>query len=144
MPVQVSIVQKKDTKKIYAMKYMNKLSLVQRKVVRNVFSEIELMKSLSHPFLVNLWFTFQDDEDLFIVVDVLLGGDVRYHMERGVQFKAGDVKLLICEISLALDYLREKRIVHRLAGAFLALLVNLLCHTSTVHKRHTGTVVLTE
>ena len=56
---QVCIVQKRDTKKMYAMKYMNKAMCVEKDAVSNVFREIELLQRLSHPFIVNLWFTFQ-------------------------------------------------------------------------------------
>ncbi|XP_059912206.1 serine/threonine-protein kinase 32B-like [Gadus macrocephalus] len=50
---KVCIVQKKDTKKMYAMKYMNKLKCVERNEVRNVLKELQIMKNLEHPFLVN-------------------------------------------------------------------------------------------
>lgn len=49
------IVQKKDTKKMYAMKYMNKLKCVERNEVRNVLKELQIMQNLEHPFLVNFW-----------------------------------------------------------------------------------------
>ncbi|CAL8400253.1 unnamed protein product [Boreogadus saida] len=52
---KVCIVQKKDTKKMYAMKYMNKLKCVERNEVRNVLKELQIMKNLEHPFLVNFW-----------------------------------------------------------------------------------------
>ncbi|KAL4604885.1 serine/threonine-protein kinase 32B-like isoform X1 [Arapaima gigas] len=52
---KVCIVQKKDTKKMYAMKYMNKLKCVERNEVRNVFKELQIMQNLEHPFLVNFW-----------------------------------------------------------------------------------------
>ncbi|KAL6078592.1 hypothetical protein STEG23_020828, partial [Scotinomys teguina] len=51
---KVCIVQKNDTKKMYAMKYMNKQKCVERNEVRNVFKELQIMKGLEHPFLVNL------------------------------------------------------------------------------------------
>lgn len=52
---QVCIVQKRDTKQMYAMKYMNKQKCVERDEVRNVFRELQIMQGLEHPFLVNLW-----------------------------------------------------------------------------------------
>ncbi|KAJ8777208.1 hypothetical protein J1605_014591 [Eschrichtius robustus] len=51
---KVCIVQKNDTKKMYAMKYMNKQKCVERNEVRNVFKELQIMQGLEHPFLVNL------------------------------------------------------------------------------------------
>ncbi|KAI1903060.1 hypothetical protein AGOR_G00023300 [Albula goreensis] len=110
---KVCIVQKKDTKKMYAMKYMNKLKCVERNEVRNVFKELQIMQNLEHPFLVNFWYSFQDEEDMFMVVDLLLGGDLRYHLQQNVHFTESTVKLYICEIALALHYLRGKHIIHR-------------------------------
>ncbi|MBZ3878083.1 Serine/threonine-protein kinase 32A, partial [Sciurus carolinensis] len=107
------IVQKNDTKKMYAMKYMNKQKCVERNEVRNVFKELQIMQGLEHPFLVNLWYSFQDEEDMFMVVDLLLGGDLRYHLQQNVRFQEDTVKLFICELALALDYLQSQRIIHR-------------------------------
>ena len=55
------------------MKYMNKVQIIKKHAVENVFREIELVKQLEHPFLVNLWYTFQDQEDIFLVLDLMLG-----------------------------------------------------------------------
>uniref|UniRef100_A0AAY5EFT6 Protein kinase domain-containing protein n=1 Tax=Electrophorus electricus TaxID=8005 RepID=A0AAY5EFT6_ELEEL len=97
---------------MYAMKYMNKLKCVQRNEVRNVFKELQILQTLEHPFLVNFWYSFQDEEDMFMVVDLLLGGDLRYHLQQNVHFSESTVKLYICELALALHYLRSKHIIH--------------------------------
>ncbi|XP_059326978.1 serine/threonine-protein kinase 32B [Ammospiza nelsoni] len=110
---KVCIVQKRDTKKMYAMKYMNKQKCIERDEVRNVFRELQIMQGLEHPFLVNLWYSFQDEEDMFMVVDLLLGGDLRYHLQQNVHFNEGTVKLYICELALSLDYLQRYHIIHR-------------------------------
>ncbi|XP_032484487.1 serine/threonine-protein kinase 32A isoform X1 [Phocoena sinus] len=98
---------------MYAMKYMNKQKCVERNEVRNVFKELQIMQGLEHPFLVNLWYSFQDEEDMFMVVDLLLGGDLRYHLQQNVRFQEDTVKLFICELAMALDYLQSQRIIHR-------------------------------
>ncbi|XP_051474294.1 serine/threonine-protein kinase 32C isoform X3 [Apus apus] len=110
---KVCIVQKRDTEKMYAMKYMNKQQCIERDEVRNVFRELEILQEIEHVFLVNLWYSFQDEEDMFMVVDLLLGGDLRYHLQQNVQFTEETVKLYICEMALALDYLRSQHIIHR-------------------------------
>ncbi|MEQ2236501.1 Serine/threonine-protein kinase 32C [Ilyodon furcidens] len=48
-----------------------------------------------------------------MVVDLLLGGDLRYHLQQNVHFSESTVKLYICELALALGYLRSKHIIHR-------------------------------
>ncbi|EPY86979.1 serine/threonine-protein kinase 32C [Camelus ferus] len=123
---QVCIVQKRDTEKMFAMKYMNKQQCIERDEVRNVFRELEILQEIEHIFLVNLWcagagrhgaagleYSFQDEEDMFMVVDLLLGGDLRYHLQQNVQFSEDTVRLYICEMALALDYLRSQHIIHR-------------------------------
>uniref|UniRef100_A0A3B5BBW2 Serine/threonine kinase 32C n=1 Tax=Stegastes partitus TaxID=144197 RepID=A0A3B5BBW2_9TELE len=58
-------------------------------------------------------YSFQDEEDMFMVVDLLLGGDLRYHLQQNVQFSEDAVKLYLCEMTLALDYLQSQHIIHR-------------------------------
>lgn len=48
-----------------------------------------------------------------MVVDLLLGGDLRYHLQQNVRFQEVTVKLFICELAMALDYLQSQRIIHR-------------------------------
>ena len=50
---------------------------------------------------------------MFMVVDLLLGGDLRYHLQQNVRFQEDTVKLFICELAMALDYLQSQRIIHR-------------------------------
>nr|KAG5687523.1 hypothetical protein BaRGS_034579 [Batillaria attramentaria] len=109
----VCIVQKKDTKKMFAMKYMNKAMCARQMAINNVIRELNMLTRLEHPFLVNLWYAFQDEEDMFMVVDLLLGGDLRYHVQQDVNFSEECVKIYLCELALALDYLRSQDILHR-------------------------------
>lgn len=98
---------------MYAMKHVNKMVCIQKDAFRNVMREIELLVDLAHPFLVNLWFSFQDSEDMFLVFDLLLGGDLRFHLNQCGRFSESRVKLYVCEVAMGLDYLRKQRIVHR-------------------------------
>ncbi|GFR68763.1 serine/threonine-protein kinase 32C [Elysia marginata] len=49
------------------------------------------------------------------VVDLLLGGDLRYHMSEDMTFTEDHVTLYVAELALALDYLRGQGIIHRKA-----------------------------
>ena len=48
-----------------------------------------------------------------MVVDLLQGGDLRYHIDQGVVFSDDSIRLFALEAAHALDYLREKLIIHR-------------------------------
>lgn len=110
---KVCIVQKRDSGVLYAMKYVSRSACESRGALGGVIKEVELLASLEHPFLVNLWFSFQDEEDLFMVCDLLTGGDLRYHLQNRVEFSEESVALLVCELGSALDYLQNQRVVHR-------------------------------
>lgn len=62
--LQVCIVRKRDSGQLYAMKYMSKAQCRLRDALKNVLREVEILASLDHPFLVNLWFSFQGKEIL--------------------------------------------------------------------------------
>lgn len=51
--------QKRDTGRLYAMKYVSRSACVGRGALAGVLKEVELLSSLEHPFLVNLWYSFQ-------------------------------------------------------------------------------------
>ncbi|XP_043267799.1 serine/threonine-protein kinase 32B [Venturia canescens] len=111
---KVCIVQKRDrTGNMYAMKYVHKGECAEKGALKNVAREVEILSKLEHPCLVNLWFSFQDEEDLFMVSDLLLGGDLRYHIQQQVIFTEESIALYVAEIALALDYLQSHRILHR-------------------------------
>ncbi|TKR77569.1 hypothetical protein L596_018515 [Steinernema carpocapsae] len=110
---KVCIVRHKQTKKHYALKYMDKRRCVRKSAAFNVLRELELLSELNHPFLVNLWSSFQDDKYMFMVCDLLLGGDLRYHLNRQGHFSEDRSKLYVCEMAHALAYLHNHRIIHR-------------------------------
>eukprot|EP00118_Oscarella_pearsei_P011136 m.72405 g.72405 ORF g.72405 m.72405 type:complete len:347 (+) comp35799_c0_seq7:675-1715(+) len=110
---KVCIVRKRDTKMLYAMKYMSKANIVAKRAVKDVLRELHILARLDHPFIVRLWFSFQDEEDLFLVMELLLGGDLRYHLGRLGPFADKSVRLFAAEIVLALEYLRERSVIHR-------------------------------
>lgn len=58
-------------------------------------------------------YAFQDDDNLYIVMNIMEGGDLRYHLSKMTTFTEGETKFLISSIILALDYLHSKMIIHR-------------------------------
>ena len=51
--------EQKDSKKLFAMKYINKEACLKQRAVENIVAEVDLLRSIDHPFIVRLWFTFQ-------------------------------------------------------------------------------------
>lgn len=59
---------------------MSKSKVITKRSVNSVMSERMLLSELSHPFLVNMNYAFQDRENLFLAMDLLTGGDLRFHI----------------------------------------------------------------
>uniref|UniRef100_A0A915ECM9 Protein kinase domain-containing protein n=1 Tax=Ditylenchus dipsaci TaxID=166011 RepID=A0A915ECM9_9BILA len=111
---KVCIVYHRSMKDYFACKYMSKQRLIQNSVAKNVIRELELLRQLSHPFIVKLCFAYQDDEFIFEINELMLGGDLRFHLNEQGRFSEERAKLYICEVALALDYLHTScQIVHR-------------------------------
>ncbi|EJD07014.1 kinase-like protein [Fomitiporia mediterranea MF3/22] len=110
---KVRVVEHKRTKKLFALKYINKAQCVKQKAVANVIQERQLLEEVDHPFVVNLRYAFQDDANCFFALDLMLGGDLRFHLERKGHIEESAVRFWVAELSCALSYLHKQRIIHR-------------------------------
>lgn len=75
-------VERRKFKSMYAMKEMSKVRIVNKKSVNSVLNERKLLSQLKHPFLINMFYAFQDFENIFLVTDLVTGGDLRYHLNK--------------------------------------------------------------
>ena len=99
--------------KLYAMKVMSKVKIIRKNSIKNVLNEKHLLSKLHNPFLVNMVFSFQDMDNLYLIMDLLLGGDLRFHLNKSVTFNENHLKFFIaCTIS-GLDYLHQNKIIHK-------------------------------
>ena len=105
--------RKNDKQILYAMKYINKEKCIAQNAVKNTLFERNLLEQIEHPLIVNLRFAFQDEENMFMVIDLMLGGDLKYHLQKQGPFTQDMVRFFAIEISCALMYLHRQGIVHR-------------------------------
>ncbi|KAI8802756.1 kinase-like domain-containing protein [Cladochytrium replicatum] len=110
---KVRVVQHRGTNQIYALKYINKAKCIKMRAVENIIQERRLLEEIHSPFVCNLRYAFQDDENLFMVIDLMLGGDLRFHLDRMGIMTEDMVRFYAAEISCGLAHLHSKKIVHR-------------------------------
>ena len=79
-------VKYKSDNKHYALKEMDKSHVIAKKSVPGIMFELELLSRLKSSFVVNLCFAFQDQEKLFMALDLSSGGDLRYHLYKNKKF----------------------------------------------------------
>ena len=106
-------VKLKKTNEYFALKEMSKTKIIDRRSEISIMSERTLLSKLSNPFIVNMYFAFQDYSNLYLVMDLLSGGDLRYHLVRKKKFTEKETKFFISNIILALEYIHSKNIIHR-------------------------------
>ncbi|CAD8161873.1 unnamed protein product [Paramecium pentaurelia] len=99
--------------KLFAMKEMSKAKVLAKKSVNSVMNERILLSQLKHPFIANIHYAFQDRENLYLVMDLLTGGDLRFHIGKMRRFSEQHTKFLIASMLLALEYLHRNGIIHR-------------------------------
>ncbi|KIK54540.1 hypothetical protein GYMLUDRAFT_1022588 [Collybiopsis luxurians FD-317 M1] len=110
---KVRVIEHKKTKKLYALKYVDKSQCIKQKAVANVVQERRLLEEIDHPFVVNMRYAFQDDENCFFVLDLMLGGDLRFHLDRKGPLSEDIVKFWLAQLASAVAYLHKQHIVHR-------------------------------
>lgn len=73
---QVRLVRLRETGEVLAMKTMNKEVMIKKNQVAHVRAERNALVSSDNPWVVKLHYSFQDDEQLHLVMDFLPGGDL--------------------------------------------------------------------
>ncbi|KAI2633486.1 kinase-like protein [Xylaria nigripes] len=109
---KVRIVERKDTGLAFALKYIRKDEIVRSESVRNIIRERRMLEHVNHPFICNLRYSFQDIEYMYLVVDLMSGGDLRFHISRKT-FTEEAVRFWLSELACALKYIHGHGIVHR-------------------------------
>ena len=107
----------KDRGTEYAMKSMSKYAILKRSSGPcAVSTELRCLVMLADcRFICRLHYAFQSDAHLFMVLELALGGDLRYNLRatpRG-RFSEEAAKNLICQIIVALDCCHRSSILHR-------------------------------
>eukprot|EP00043_Microstomoeca_roanoka_P006196 m.60931 g.60931 ORF g.60931 m.60931 type:complete len:1735 (-) comp13314_c0_seq1:84-5288(-) len=111
---EVHVVRHKVSKKIYAMKILNKWEMLKRKETACYMEERDVLVFGDRKWITELHFAFQDDDNLYLVMDYYSGGDVltllskfEDHMDEAM------VRFYLAEMVLAIDSLHRLGYVHR-------------------------------
>ena len=92
---------------------MSKLKIIDKKSIKSIKSELDLLSNMDSPFIVNMHFAFQDKDNLYLVIDFLSGGDLRFHISRHKKFSEEQTRFFICGLILSLEYIHSNNIIHR-------------------------------
>jgi protein kinase A len=95
------------------MKVLRKSEVVRLKQVEHINSERTILERIRHPFVVELYATYQDSLNVYMLLSYIPGGELFSHLRRAGRFSADVTRFYLASIVLAIDYLHAKNIIYR-------------------------------
>ena len=105
----VILVKHVATGRLYAQKQFRKASLTVRKqLVEQTKTERTILESINrHPFVVKLYYAFQDHEKLYLILEYAQGGELFTRMLTERMFSEETASFYMAEMVLALEHLHQ-------------------------------------
>lgn len=110
---RVHLSQSKHNNRYYAIKVLKKTEVVRLKQVEHTNNEKNILETTANPFMVNLWGTFQDDINLYMVMDYVPGGELFSILRKAKRFPDHVARFYAAEVVLVIEYLHSKNIIYR-------------------------------
>lgn len=110
---RVFLARKKSTGDLFAIKVLRKADMIRKNAVESILAERDILISTRNPFVVRFFYSFTCSENLYLVMEYLIGGDL-YSLLRNVGCLDETIsQIYIAELVLALEYLHSLGVVHR-------------------------------
>ena len=105
----VHMVRQRATGRLYAQKMFRKASLTVRKsLIEQTKTERAILESVNrHPFVVKLYYAFQDNEKLYLILEYAQGGELFHHLSKEGMFTEDVASFYMAELVLALEHLHR-------------------------------------
>ncbi|XP_062814486.1 citron Rho-interacting kinase isoform X9 [Anolis carolinensis] len=111
---EVQVVREKATGDVYAMKVMSKESLLAQDQVSSFEDERNILSQNNSPWIPQLYCAFQDQKNLYLVMDYEPGGNLLSFLNRYEdQLDENAVQFYLAELILAIHSVHQMGYVHR-------------------------------
>ncbi|XP_032050773.1 serine/threonine-protein kinase ULK3 isoform X1 [Aythya fuligula] len=102
---------KKDTREVVAVKCVSKRSL-NRASVENLLTEIEILKTIRHPHVVELKDFQWDSEHIYLIMEFCAGGDLSRFIRTRRLLPEKVARVFLQQLACALKFLHDHNISH--------------------------------
>ena len=113
---RVVMVRDRVTRRIYAMKIVNKQKLLAFNAnvrCEAVVRERQALDEMEHPFIVKLHATYQDHDHIYFLLDIALGGELFRVMEQLDKLQEPMARFYVGSLTLALQHIHMLEYVYR-------------------------------
>lgn len=104
---------KDDSGEIFAAKTVAKASIKSEKTRKKLLSEIQIHKSMSHPNIVQFIDCFEDDSNVYILLEICPNGSLMELLKRRKVLTEPEVRFFTTQICGAIKYMHSRRVIHR-------------------------------
>jgi serine/threonine protein kinase len=95
-----------DQKKVFALKILRKTDVIRLKQVEHVRNERNVLAAVAgHPFITTMVASFQDHDNLYMLLEYCPGGEVFSYLRRARRFNEPTSQFYAAEIVLILEFL---------------------------------------
>ncbi|XP_061742391.1 rho-associated protein kinase 2-like isoform X2 [Nerophis ophidion] len=109
---EVQLVRHKASRKVYAMKQLNKFEMIKRSDSAFFWEERHIMAFSNSPWVVQLCCAFQDDRHLYMAMEFMPGGDM-VNLTMNYDLPEKWVRFYTAEVVLGLDAIHSMGFIHR-------------------------------
>ncbi|XP_053323310.1 serine/threonine-protein kinase greatwall [Spea bombifrons] len=110
---KVYLARRKNNEKLFAVKVVKKADMINKNMMQQVQAERDALALSKSPFIVHLYYSLQSANNIYLVMEYLIGGDVKSLLHIYGYFDEEMAVKYISEVALALDYLHRHGIIHR-------------------------------
>jgi serine/threonine-protein kinase LATS1/2 len=110
---EVSLVRKVGANTLYAMKTLRKKEVLKNNQIAHVKAERDILAEADNEWVVKLYYSFQDLENLYFVMEYIPGGDLMFLLQKLEIFDEKLARFYISELVMALDSVHNMGFIHR-------------------------------
>ncbi|KAK1889326.1 hypothetical protein KUDE01_014003, partial [Dissostichus eleginoides] len=111
---EVAVVKVRNTDKVFAMKILNKWEMLKRAETACFREERDVLVNGNCQWITTLHYAFQDDNNLYLVMDYYVGGDLLTLLSKFEDRLPEEMaKFYLAEMVLAIDSVHQLHYVHR-------------------------------
>ncbi|KAJ1698335.1 hypothetical protein LUZ63_006847 [Rhynchospora breviuscula] len=110
---EVRICREKTSGSVYAMKKLKKSEMLRRGQVEHVRAERNLLAEVDSQYIVKLYYSFQDEEFLYLIMEYLPGGDMMTLLMRKDTLTEEEARFYVAETVLAIESIHKHNYIHR-------------------------------
>ncbi|GMH16533.1 hypothetical protein Nepgr_018374 [Nepenthes gracilis] len=110
---EVRLCREKKSGNIYAMKKLKKSEMLSRGQVEHVRSERNLLAEVASNYIVKLYYSFQDADYLYLIMEYLSGGDMMTLLMREETLTETVARFYIAQCVLAIESIHAHNYIHR-------------------------------